>query len=604
MSAILSADDLNDFISPGVACIKPVETLPKQNPADTSNPYEVTTEEKLAANGGGGDSSSNAQISLTDCLACSGCVTSAEAVLVSLQSHEEVITTLDRNRSLSWQDAQAGHDGKVFVASVSPQTRANIAATYGVSEKEAGYMIEDLLRGPHGLPSTGMHNSGFEWVLDTNATRQLCLDAGVQELLDAAQPATSPSRDGTVHERPRKPVLSSACPGWICYAEKTHPHVLPHLSRLKSPQAMMGTLIKSCLGRRYGVAPDKIWHVAIMPCFDKKLEASREELTDAWWRPDASEKRGVRDVDCVITARELVMLADSRNIAMPSLSRRPLQSPQPAFPDPAVDSLLFPRGRKSALGHKHEAGPSGGYAFHMLKALQRERPGSSIRIDRGRNADVIEYVLEQDGAVMLKTSRYYGFRNIQNLVRGLKPARGSRLPGAANRRAQASGPRGGGVSEFAYVEVMACPGGCTNGGGQIKASDVAQMRGLAEAGQPLGLAEQKQWLAQIDEAYYSADSSDTEEGDANGGDPDAMDVDPPVAVRGNGGASNAISPSPCRSSRGTEHLLRHWEKITGIPIDKLILTAYRQVESNVGKESQVNDVERVAGLASTIGGGW
>jgi len=95
MSAILSADDLNDFISPGVACIKPIETLPVAA-EDASNPYEVTTEEKIAA----AQPPPPASISLTDCLACSGCVTSAEAVLVSLQSHTEVLATLDNHSSL------------------------------------------------------------------------------------------------------------------------------------------------------------------------------------------------------------------------------------------------------------------------------------------------------------------------------------------------------------------------------------------------------------------------------------------------------------------------------------------------------------------------
>src|ERR1700749_1163535 len=94
MSAILSADDLNDFISPGVACIKPIESLPPKS-SSSDNPYEVTTEDKVAAS-----NPAPAQISLTDCLACSGCVTSAEAVLVSLQSHTEVLNTLDNHPSL------------------------------------------------------------------------------------------------------------------------------------------------------------------------------------------------------------------------------------------------------------------------------------------------------------------------------------------------------------------------------------------------------------------------------------------------------------------------------------------------------------------------
>ncbi|KAK2073590.1 hypothetical protein P8C59_007864 [Phyllachora maydis] len=141
MSAILSADDLNDFISPGVACIKPVETLPAAPPSvDPSSPeHEVVFggEQQPAASG----HAAPAQISLTDCLACSGCVTSAEAVLVSLQSHTEVLSTLEAAPALRLlgPDAEGKYtvDGledesrKFFVASVSPQSRANLAATFG-----------------------------------------------------------------------------------------------------------------------------------------------------------------------------------------------------------------------------------------------------------------------------------------------------------------------------------------------------------------------------------------------------------------------------------------------------------------------------------------
>src|ERR1700710_46403 len=116
------------------------------------NPYEVTTEDRLAA-----ANPTPTQISLTDCLARSGCVTSAEAVLVSLQSHTEVLNTLDAYPSLDVQylihkqngvangHASPSPDAKVFVASVSPQVRASLAATYGISERKAGSMIEQFL---------------------------------------------------------------------------------------------------------------------------------------------------------------------------------------------------------------------------------------------------------------------------------------------------------------------------------------------------------------------------------------------------------------------------------------------------------------------------
>lgn len=595
MSAILSADDLNDFISPGVACIKPVETLPLQQPTDPLNPYEVTTEDRVAA----AAPPPPAQISLTDCLACSGCVTSAEAVLISLQSHEEVLSTLNNHPSLLPEQVQnADGNGRVFVASVSPQTRASLAAVYGVTETEAGNMISHLLSGPQGLRSGGQHNSGFTYIIDTNALRSLCQAACVEEVARSLANA----------ESPKKPILASACPGWICYAEKTHPHVLPHLSRLKSPQALAGTLVKSVLARHYGIHPSQVWHVALMPCFDKKLEASREELTDVYWQDqhnndtsattlaNGQKTRGVRDVDCVITARELLMLAESRGISFPHLPRTPLQYTTP-FPDPTLNDFLYTKPlaskRPRAIG-----GPSGGYAYAILEAHRRQHPGAEIVVERGRNVDVVEYSLRSPSDdVLLRAARYYGFRNIQNLVRRLKPAKKSRLPGgrAAAARSDAAASTG---QEYAYVEVMACPGGCTNGGGQVKVDDVVALRGEKGERRKAGPAEQREWLAKVDEAYYSAESEEDEAAD-----------DAAVEERGANGSEMEVDGEDASADTNDEdayvqRIMQHWSAVTGVDIGVLLYTSYRQVESDVGRLKQGSDMDRVAGLASSIGGGW
>ncbi|KAK5015724.1 Cytosolic Fe-S cluster assembly factor nar1 [Cryomyces antarcticus] len=525
MSAILSADDLNDFISPGVACIKPIETLPKQRPEDASNTYEVTTEERVAAS-----NPPPAQISLTDCLACSGCVTSAEAVLVSLQSHSEVLNTLDAYQELSlpWPTGAADTtngtedgvkhtttQGKLFVASVSPQVRASLAATYGVTERETGHMISQLLSGPQGLRSGGRHGSGFIWVLDTNVVREAALVAAANEVTEAL---------GAKSSGPKRPILTSACPGWICYAEKTHPHILPHLSQLKSPQALAGTLVKSVLAQRYGISPDRVFHVAVMPCFDKKLEASREELTDVYWKQDEEAKQGVRDVDCVITARELLMLADSRGISFPALPRRPLsRRDRIAFPDPQLDAFLFPRGRRRSNKTAPEAGSSGGYLWHVMQTYQSQHPGSSIHTQRGRNADVIKV-------------------------------------------GDVAGLRGAGS-------------GIENGGDQV----------VAPA--------QKEWLARVDEAYFSASDSGSAASDEDG-DQEMVGADDGVeAGDGDDDVVDGISTSRITA------VLNHWAQVTGVELEKLLYTTYRKVESDVGKKA-VPDMERVAGLASSIGGGW
>ncbi|KAL8784652.1 MAG: hypothetical protein Q9195_008955 [Heterodermia aff. obscurata] len=553
MSAILSADDLNDFISPGVACIKPVETLPLQTP---DNAYEVTTEDKVTEH-------APAQISLTDCLACSGCVTSAEAVLVSLQSHAEVLNTLDAHPAIdpsrlrrqyvdgaaqTTMDEGVGdldEEGRLFVASVSPQVRASIAATYNVSEREAGHMIDHLLGGRDGLARGGRHGNSFTWIVDTNAMREASLVLGADEVLNSLAQPTSQQHPPP----PKPPILTSACPGWICYAEKTHPHILPHLSRLKSPQALTGTLLKTTLSHHLHISPSQIWHLAIMPCFDKKLEASREELTDTSWRPTATAHTPIRDTDSVITARELLLLASSRGIPFASLPRSPLLRPLP-FPDPILAPFLFRTRTQSPA-----AGTSGGYLAHILSTQLTLHPASTLSTTRGRNADVTDYaVLAADGTPLFRAARYYGFRNIQNLVRKLRPPKQARMPGARVREV------GKGKVEYAYVEVMACPGGCTNGGGQIKGEDVSA----------------REWLGRVDEAYFSVSEGESEDESEK----EQERPDPTPAIR---------------------DILTYWSTSTGIPLEKLAYTSYRSVESEVGKG---DPQERVVELAGRIGGGW
>ncbi|BCS27195.1 iron-sulfur cluster assembly protein NAR1 [Aspergillus puulaauensis] len=596
MSAILSADDLNDFISPGVACIKPVESLPKKQPSDPENAYEVTTEDKVQP-----ENLPPAEISLTDCLACSGCVTSAEAVLVSMQSHAEVLNTLDAHPEIRLasnesgtiveDNAQITDDGRIFVASVSPQVRASLAATYGISEKEANNIIHQFLSGPQGLRAGGKHGSGFTWVIDTNTLREAVLVLTADEV---SQSLTSNADGSTM---PKRPILSSACPGWICYAEKTHPFILPHLSKLKSPQALAGTLLKTSISKKLGVPASHIWHLAVMPCFDKKLEASREELTDAAWnRVSSSEPNTpVRDVDCVITSRELLSLASSRGISLPTLPMNRLPpSLRPSFPDPTLNTFLF--SNDSPSRQSIASGTSGGYLHSVLLAFQARNPGSEIVTQRGRNADVVEYTLTSPGGKqILKAARYYGFRNIQNLVRKLKPARVSRLPGAKAPAGASAGSRrqpvsrngaGGGAStDYAYVEVMACPGGCTNGGGQIRIEDAREISTpsgtlAAPEGSKPSPHEQRAWLARVDEAYYSAESDGEDE----------MDYSQPLSVAEN-------------ESR-VHNAMQYWSAMTDIPLSTLAYTTYREVESDVGKPVAPDDTTRVVELAGKIGGGW
>ena len=150
------------------------------------------------------------------------------------------------------------------------------------------------------------------------------------------------------------------------------------------------------------------------------------------------------------------------------------------------------------------------------------------------------------------------------------------------------GPRTTGQGMDAdYVEVMACPGGCTNGGGQIKVDDV----GL-EKTKGVG---QKEWLGQVDEAYFSMSEDEGEEGEdvimSDTGNESQVQFRTPTDV------VNGISPSYVNG------VLDHWAALTGIELQKLVRTSYRKVESEVGKVGGAEN-ERVVELAGKIGGGW
>jgi len=136
--------------------------------------------------------------------------------------------------------------------------------------------------------------------------------------------------------------------------------------------------------------------------------------------------------------------------------------------------------------------------------------------------------------------------------------------------------------DYAYVEVMACPGGCTNGGGQIKVDDIPTKPNTAMS--------QKEWLAKVDEAYYSMEESEDEDHDSAMNGKDSLNPE-------DGDKIDGISPSYIKS------VLDHWSTSTGIDLQKLVTTSYRKVESDVGKVGGAEN-DRVVQLAGKIGGGW
>ncbi|NWV22886.1 NARFL factor, partial [Origma solitaria] len=400
-SGVLQLTELDDFIAPSQECIKPVKVDKKPGKAGAKIKIEADGSYFQVNQDGEAQKLEKAKITLNDCLACSGCITSAESVLISQQSHGELCKVLALNK------AAAPNEQKLVVVSVSPQSRASLAARCKMGVLETAKKLTTFLKSVH-------------YVFDTTFSRNFSLLESQREFVKRFQKQSE--------DKKALPVLASACPGWICYAEKTHgSFIIPYISTTKSPQQVMGSLVKGYFAEQQNLPPDRIYHVTVMPCYDKKLEASRPDFFNQEYQ--------TRDVDCVITTGEVLKLLEQEGVSLSDVDPAPLDT---MLSSAAAEELST-----------HPGGGSGGYLEHIYRHAAKELFGihvDTIEYKPLKNKDFQEVTLERDGVVLLQFALAYGFRNIQNLVQKLKR----------------------GKCPYHYVEVMACPSGCLNGGGQIK----------------------------------------------------------------------------------------------------------------------------------------
>ncbi|XP_077980347.1 cytosolic Fe-S cluster assembly factor narfl-like [Glandiceps talaboti] len=405
-SGALQITDLDDFITPSQECIKPVKVerkaggIAKIKIEDDGSYFQISGD-------GSATKLEKAKITLDDCLACSGCITSAESVLITQQSQDELYKVLVENKTQNGNPEKQ----KLVVVSVSPQSRASLAAKYKLSIQDAAEKLTGFLK-----------KLDVHYVFDTTFSRDFSLMESGREFVRRYK---NSSQKGSF------PMLASACPGWICYAEKTHgSYILPYISTTKSPQQIMGSLVKDYFAKQHNKTGDQIYHVAVMPCYDKKLEASRQDFYDDIY--------STRDVDCVITSGEIEVMLQKEGISLADVESHDLDS---VFTSLSGGQIV-----------SHSGTGSGGYIEYVLKYAAKELYGHNvegIQYKTLRNKDFKEVTLEINGKPELKFAIANGFRNIQNLVQKVKR----------------------GKSPYHFVEVMACPAGCVNGGGQIKAED-------------------------------------------------------------------------------------------------------------------------------------
>ncbi|MCX7842365.1 MAG: NADH-dependent [FeFe] hydrogenase, group A6 [Clostridia bacterium] len=256
---------------------------------------------------------------------------------------------------------------------------------------------------------------GFKKVFDTDTAADLTIMEEGTELLHR------------IKEGGKLPLITSCSPGWIKFCEHNYPDFLDNLSTCKSPHEMFGAVLKSYYAEKMGIDPAKIFVVSIMPCTAKKFEAARPELSAT----------GYPDVDVVLTTRELARMIREAGIDFTEL-------PERHFDDPMGE----------ASGAGVIFGATGGVMEAALRTVAEILEGKSvdnIEYEAVRGVEGIKEATVEAGGMKIKAAVAHGLANARKLLDKIRA----------------------GEAEYHFVEIMACPGGCVNGGGQpIQSSTV------------------------------------------------------------------------------------------------------------------------------------
>ena len=259
-----------------------------------------------------------------------------------------------------------------------------------------------------GKLATALRRLGFDKVFDTDFGADLTIMEEANELVERI-------KNGGV-----LPMMTSCSPGWIKYCETYHPDFLPNLSSCKSPHEMTGAMIKTYYAQKAGIDPKDIAVVSVMPCTAKKFEAARPELGHD----------GLADVDVVITIRELARMIKEANIEFTAL------------PDGDFDSLMG-----ESTGAAVIFGATGGVMEAALRTAYETITGEvleDVEFHQVRGIEGIKEATLNIGGMDVTVAVASGTGNATKLLERVKS----------------------GEKQYAFIEVMACPGGCVNGGGQ------------------------------------------------------------------------------------------------------------------------------------------
>ena len=290
---------------------------------------------------------------------------------------------------------------KTVIVDTAPAVRVAVGQEFGF---EPGTPVTGKL-------VAGLRALGFDKVFDTNFAADLTIMEEGNELV------------GRVKSGKNLPILTSCCPGWINFIEHNFPDLLHIPSSCKSPQQMFGAIAKSYYAEKIGVKPSDLIVVSVMPCQAKKYEAARPEFAP----------NGVRDIDYVITTRELCKMFREAGVNLANLNDEEYDSP---------------------LGMSTGAADIFGVTGGVLEAALR----SAYFLINGKN-------LEGDAINFRAVRGLDGIKEAQIPIAPGKMINVAACSGLGNARKVLEMVRKN-PDRFQAIEIMACPGGCINGGGQ------------------------------------------------------------------------------------------------------------------------------------------
>ncbi len=274
-----------------------------------------------------------------------------------------------------------------------------------------------------GVMTAALRRLGFDHVFDTSFSADLTIMEEASELVDRV------ANGGTL------PMMTSCSPGWIKYVEQFYPDFTDNLSTCKSPQQMLGAVVKSFWAQKTGVDPAKVFSVSIMPCTAKKFEARRPEMS----------RDGIPDVDAVLTTRELARMIRMYGLEMSQLPPAAADTP---FGERSTAGKLF-----GATGGVMEAAVR--TAYHMLTGRELEK--LEVRQVRGLEGTKLAK-LDIDGTE-IGVAVVSGLGNARDLLEQIRSGR----------------------DDIHFIEVMTCPGGCIAGGGQPLGADKDAIKARMQA---------------------------------------------------------------------------------------------------------------------------